>query len=173
MFATIYLPNFYLQAATRHEPELRDQPIALLDDEQNKAILCQLNSAAEQAGVAVGMTASQGLARCLSLIIKTRQRAQEKLLDKMLEQLAGSLAPYLEATAPGICTVQFTDSRDLPAKTRRVIDQLAVAEIVAQAGIAATPDTSLLAAHLARPVLAVMDTRKFLADLPLETLLLA
>ena len=33
MFATIYLPNFYLQAATRHPPELRAKPVALIDGE--------------------------------------------------------------------------------------------------------------------------------------------
>src|SRR6266478_727999 len=31
MFATIYLPNFYLQAATRHQPELRAKPVALIE----------------------------------------------------------------------------------------------------------------------------------------------
>lgn len=173
MFATIYLPNFYLQAATRHQPELREQPVALLDDAQNKAVLDQLNSAAEKAGVARGMTASQGLARCLSLVIKTRQSAQEDLLGEMLLQQAGTLAPFLEATAPGVCTVQFTDTRDLESKAHRMIERLAAAEIVAQAGIAATPDTSYLAAQLAQPVLLIENEIDFLADLPLETLLLA
>ena len=33
MFATIYLPNFCLQAATRHQPELCEKPVALIDGE--------------------------------------------------------------------------------------------------------------------------------------------
>ena len=70
MFATIYLPDFYLQAALRHQPELRAKPVALIDDQEKKAVIIQLNAAAEQIGVRRGMTPSQGLARCLQLIVK-------------------------------------------------------------------------------------------------------
>src|SRR2546430_17380894 len=69
MFATIYLPDFYLQAALRHQPDLSGKPIALLDDQEKKAVIIQLNSAAEKTGVRVGMTPSQGLARYLDLEI--------------------------------------------------------------------------------------------------------
>ncbi len=170
MFATIYLPNFYLQAAVRHQPELRDQPIALLDDEKAKAVIIQLNQIAANAGVNNGMTASQGLARCLHLMIKSRNRTQEKLLGEILLQHAFMLAPYVEATAPGICTVEFTDNRNLTDKVSRVIERLAEAEVIARAGIANAPDTSFLAAHLANPVLQIDDAKKFLAPLPIETL---
>jgi impB/mucB/samB family len=173
MFATIRAPNFYLQAALRHQPALQNQPVALLDDGQSKAIILQLNRAAEEAGVVAGMTASQGMARYLALVIKTRQPPQEKLLNEILLQHAASLAPYVEATAPGVCTVQFTDPRNLSAKVRHIIEQLAESEITVQAGIAATPDVSFLAAHLARPVLQIDDPQQFLGPLSLETLLFA
>jgi len=76
MFATIYLPDFYLQAALRHQPDLSDKPVALIDDQEKKAIIVQLNSAAENAGVRIGMTPSQGLARYLNLVIKIRNQSQ-------------------------------------------------------------------------------------------------
>ena len=38
MFATIYVPNFYLQAALRHQPELHGTPVALIDDQEAKAV---------------------------------------------------------------------------------------------------------------------------------------
>lgn len=170
MFATIYLPNFYLQAALRHQPELRTKPIALLDDQKAKPIIMQLTSAAENAGVNKGMTPSQALARCLQLILKTRLPAQEKLLDEIVLQHASTLAPYLEATGPGVCTVQFTDQRNLAEKVERVIARLAESEIIAQGGIADGPDTSFLAAHLAKPVLHIDNAKEFLALLPIETL---
>lgn len=172
MFATIYLPNFYLQAALRHQPGLAHQPVALIDDQAAKAVIIQLNRPAEKAGVRSGMTPSQGLARCLELIVKTRVRTQERLLDELLLQFSYTLAPYVEATAPGLCTVQFTDNRNLGAKVEAMIAQLDQSEITACAGIAQTPDISLLAAHLARPVLQVDDTKTFLASLPIETLAL-
>lgn len=173
MFATIYLPNFYLQAALRHEVDLVGKPVALLNTEQAKPVILQLNQAAIEAGVCQGMTPSQGLARCLQLVIKIRNRAQEKLLDEILLQHAFTLAPYVEATAPGISTVRFTDNRNLKEKVFQVIERLGAMELVAQAGIANTPDTSFLAAHLARPVLQIDDAQNFLAPLPIETLAIA
>src|SRR5262249_31449978 len=98
---------------------------------------------------------------------------QEQLLNDILLQHAGTLAPYLETTAPGICTVQFTTPRNLQTKVGNVIEQLAAAEIVAQAGIADAPDTSFLAAHLASPVLQINDVKDFLSPLPIEALIAA
>ena len=170
MFATIYLPDFYLQAALRHQVELRTKPVALLDEADAKPMILQLNHAAEKAGVCKGMTPSQGLARCLELVVKVRNHAQEKLLDDILLQHAFTLAPYVEATAPGVCTIEFTDNRKLSDKVLRVIERLADAELIAQGGIADGPDTSFLAAHLAKPVLQVDDATEFLAPLPIETL---
>jgi len=170
MFATIYLPDFYLQAALRHQPALRHKPVALIDDQEKKAVIVQLNAPAEQTGVQRGMTPSQGLARCLQLEVRTRMLSQEKVVQEILLHLAGTLAPYIEATGEGIATVQFTDHKNLAQKVTRVIEQLADAEILAQAGIAPTPDASFLAAHLARPVLEIANANEFLAALPIEVL---
>ena len=170
MFAALYLPDFELQAALRHEPELREKPVALLDCEEAKAIILQLTKAAADAGVSAGMTPSQGLARCLHLIIKSRAPAQEKIASEILLHHAGTLAPEIEATAPGVCTVHFTSSKDCRKNVERVVRQLAQLQLTAQAGLAATPDLSFLAACLARPVLEIDNPRNFLAPLPIETL---
>ncbi len=173
MFATIYLPDFFLQAAMRHQTELLGQPVALIGDEDKKAVIIQLNAAAAAAGVRIGMSPSQGLARTLALVVKVRSSAQEKILQDILLHLAGTLSPYVEETAPGIATVQFTDPKKLSEKVTRVVAQLAASKIAAQGGIASTPDASFLAAHLAKPVLEIEDTREFLAALPIEVLAIA
>jgi protein ImuB len=173
MFTTIYLPNFYLQAAMRHHPKLRAQPVGLIDLSHKKIAIVELNDAAEQAGVTKGMTPSQALARCLQVVIRTRERGQEKLMDDILLQHAFMLSPFVEATAPGICTIQFTDNHQLIAKVSRVLAKLEKCEIRAHIGIASLPDTSLLAAHLARPILQIDEPRTFLAPLPIETLAIA
>jgi protein ImuB len=170
MFATLYVPNFWLQAAVRHQPDLRAKPVALIDDAQAKAIIVQRNEPAAQAGVTCGMAPSQGLARCMNLVVKMRDRIQEHLLGEILLQFAFTLTPIVEATAPGMCTVEFTDTRNLEDKVTHVIDQLGAMEMTARAGIARTPDASLLAAHLAKPVLRVGDVKTFLAGLPIESL---
>jgi protein ImuB len=171
MFATIYLPNFYLQAATRHQPDFRTQPVALIEEQENKPVIIQLNHAAESAGVRQGMTPSQALARCLQVAIRVRERAQEKTLNEILIQHAFTLSPFVEATAPGVCTIQFgRQPSRLSSKLAHVIGQLGACKIIAQAGIATLPDASFLAAHLARPVLEIDDAKEFFAPLPIETL---
>jgi impB/mucB/samB family len=203
MFATIFVPNFYLQAALRHQtadpagaacysapkafgPQRTDSPqgesvplaakmsvlppVALIDEREKKPLIIQLNRAAEAAGVTQGMTPSQGLARSLSLVIKTRSRSQEKSMQEIILHYAFSLSPFVEATSPGVCTVQFTHHRELLIKVSRVIDQLAACEITAQAGLAPTPDTSFLAAHLARPLLQINSPKEFLAPLSVDVL---
>jgi len=170
MFATIDLPNFYLQAAMRHQQELRAKPVALIEEQEKKPVIIQLNEPAEKAGIRKGMTPSQALARSLEVVIKVRTRRQEKSIQEMLLHFAFTLSPFVETTAPGVCTIQFTDNRDLTAKVSRIIEHLAECEISAQAGIAPTPDASVLAAHLARTVLEIDNAREFLAPLPIETL---
>jgi protein ImuB len=170
MFATIYLPNFYLQAAMRHQPGLCAKPVGLIEEQEKKPVIIQLNDVAEEAGICKGMTPSQALARSLQIVIKVRARTQEKSIQEILLHYAFTLSPFVEATAPGICTVQFTDRRHLRGKVAHVIEQLSQCEIRAQAGIAPTPDTSFLAAHLARPVLEIENAKKFLAPLPIEVL---
>jgi len=181
MFATIYLPNFYLQAAMRHQRELRAKPVALIEEQERKPLIIQLNEAAEQAGICKGMTPSQALARCLQVAIKTRARSQEKSIQEILLHYAFTLSAFVENTAPGICTVQFTKPHWHPADNQlagsqcqdnvlRVIEQLSKCDITAQAGIASSPDASLLVAHLAGRVLQIENTKEFLAPLPIETL---
>lgn len=171
MFAALYLPDFELQAALRQQPELHRQPVALLDHEEAKAKIFQVTKSAAAAGVRASLTASQGLARCLSLIIKPRARAQEKIAGEILLHHAAMLAPEIEATAPGVCTVHFTSLKNYRENTERVVRQLALLHLTAQVGLATTPDLSFLAACLARPVLQIDDLPEFLGRLPIETLL--
>jgi nucleotidyltransferase/DNA polymerase involved in DNA repair len=170
MFATIYLPNFRLQAATRHQPELCEKPVALIEEHERKPVIIQLNAAAENAGIRKGMTPSQALSRSLRVVIKVRAPMQEKSIQEILLHCAFTLSPFVENTGPGICTVQFRNCRNLSEKVYRVTEQLAECEIRAQAAIAPTSDSSFLAAHLGRRLLQIENAKEFLGPLPIETL---
>ena len=170
MFGCLYLADFALQSALRHAPELEREPLAVLASDEARATIWQVTSAAAVAGVHAGMTPSQGLARCLRLTIKARALEQEKIAGEILLHHAATLSPEIESTAPGVCTVRFTTRRNCRENLERVVSQLAELHLTAQAGLAATPDLSFLAACLARPVLAIDDPGEFLAPLPIETL---
>ncbi len=85
------------------------------------------------------MTPSQALARCLHLVIKARARDCEQQLSDILLHHAFILSPFVEATAPGVCTVQFMQPIRLTEKLQNVIDLLADSRFVAPAGIAGNP----------------------------------
>src|SRR4029077_11207647 len=101
------------------------------------------------------MTPSQAMARSLQVVIKVRAPTQEKSIQEILLHHAFTLSPFVENTPRGICTVQFTNCRNLSKKVGRFIDKLAECEIRAQAAVAPTSDSSFLAAHLARAVLQI------------------
>src|SRR5260370_7721517 len=108
------------------------------------------------------MTPSQALARCLHLVIKARARDCERQLSDILLHHAFMLSPFVEATAPGVCTVQFMQRIRLGEKLQNVIDLLAHCDLVAPAGIPQTPNPSFLAAHLAAPLLEIKEPKKLL-----------
>lgn len=169
-FATIYLPNFFLQAALRHEQISVGTPVGLIQEQEKKPVIIQLNEAAETVGIRLGMTPSQGLARCLSLVIKARSLPKEDALANLVLQYCFGLSPYVEATAAGVWTIQFTRADGIHPRIETVIQQLGQCEINARAGIAPTPDLSFLAANLATSVLQIDNPQEFLSPLPIDIL---
>jgi len=103
----------------RHQPGLCAKPVALIEEQEKKPVIIQLNDVAEKAGIYKGMTPSQALARSLRVVIKVRARTQEKSIQEILLHYAFTLSPFVEATAPGICTVQFTTWHRHPADASR------------------------------------------------------
>ncbi len=180
LFATIYIPDFRLQAALRQAAlsvnkmnglgSPASRPAALVSEDK-KPLLLQLNELAHSEGVRIGMSPSQAMARCLELLLVSPSTEQEAVLQELLLEQAFTLSPYVEATASGIATVQFTDNRDRTDSLAKVIGHLQTCAISARAGLAPTPDVSYLSACLADPILQVNDANEFLAPLPLEVLL--
>jgi protein ImuB len=107
MFAVIYIPDFFLQAALRHEPELAKRAVALIDESLPKPVIVQLTEVAKLSGVCTGMTSTQAMARCRQIVIKSRSVAQETAATDTLLQSSYLFSPYVEATAPGICTLDL------------------------------------------------------------------
>jgi protein ImuB len=202
MFAVVLVPNFRLQAALRFreetwlrrpaaesacgaspQRELRcpategsatpcSQPIVLVDANDPKSGILEINDTAAAAGVSVGQTSTQALARCPALAIVPRSPAQEQSAQAALLEIAGTLSPEVEATADGFCTVNLRTSRghDWPALGARIVAGLAALSLGAQVGIASNPDLAFIAARHARPVLTVQTPHAFLANLALHEL---
>jgi protein ImuB len=174
MFAAALIPNFELQAALRAEPELGAAAVALVAETIGGGgpTIRQINAAAKNSGVAVGMSAPQAQARCLELVFRRQNRRQEDVAAATLLQAAERASPYLENTLPGCCTLDLRRHGELDhaAWANVLVVELQLLHLQAQVGIAPTPDAALQAAQLARPVLIADDSLQSLAQLPVLVL---
>ncbi len=165
LFAALFLPRFSLQAVLRFRDDLRGKPVALVDDAASKGRVVEASGAARKWGVFEGMASTQAMARCAGLALLPRSIEQERVVEQILLEIAMSLSPGVERTAPGVCTVDLRGAQ-IPDRERwgaDVVDRLGALHLEARLGMAGAPDLALLAARTAAPVLIVRDSLAFLA----------
>lgn len=172
MFAVLFVPHFQLQALLRLEPENPAQPVALIPHGVPRALVWQMTPAARDAGVVTGMSPTQALARCRTLSIRALAPEQEEEAQSVLLDGAFAFSPYVEATAPGLCTIDLKGFRELDEErfAQQIVQALAFLQFQARVGIAENPLLAAQAARAAQPVLVVRDSRAFLDALPVESL---
>jgi protein ImuB len=143
-------------------------PIALLDPDGGRII--EVNPSAEAAGVQPGMTTSLATARAPHLLLLGRIPSLEAQLQNTFLQLSYRYSPYIENSAPGICTLDFRGNRAPEIRLRELLDQLRAVGLKTQAGIGPNPEIALQAAKIADPILEVTSNSALLQSLPLESL---
>ncbi|MBI2512996.1 MAG: DNA polymerase Y family protein [Opitutae bacterium] len=171
------LPTALIQAG--HRPALLSatlapssayltHPAALFSGTTKKSVALSANARARAAGVELGMSAPQAIARCADLLIRTSNDTAEADARAVLLAGAFTISPHVEATAPGLVTL---DAHGLAPTARApachaAIARLASLDLFATAGIARTP---LLALYAARQVAPVSNRRMALTPLPRST----
>jgi protein ImuB len=166
-FAALFIPDFALQAVLRHTPELRALPVALIPENTPRACIIQATPTAHEAGVILGMTPSQGLARCRDLKIIKASHEAARCANAALFDYAWSISRFVEQTGPGICTVALDETQPhRGAEWREGLRQL---NLHARIGIAPHPDLALLAAQSSHDWRAV-DAANELGEISLEIL---
>jgi nucleotidyltransferase/DNA polymerase involved in DNA repair len=143
-------------------------PAALLDHDGIHVI--ELNPAAERAGIRPGASTSQAFARSPELVLYTRAPSHEQHIQDTLVQLAYNYSPYIENSAPGICTIDVTKTRNRQIGLRKLLAQLRALGLKAQAGTGPNPEIALQAAKIADPLLEISQDCNLLQSLPLEFL---
>lgn len=176
MYAAVYIPQFSLQAILRLREELRARALAVLDEESR---VIQMTAVARESYVEAGMTPTQAMARCPKIMLRSRSPLQEEAAQKALLQCASGFSPFLESTAPGVCTINLRGLSEfgaLPlevaeraqAWANRLLARVGDLQLHAQIGLAADPDVALLAAKQAEPILVAHDLTAFLNTVPLH-----
>src|ERR1700721_872895 len=97
-FASIYVPQFMVQAVMRAEPQLRSGALALVDGTPPLVRVIDANDSAWRAGIQRGMAKSQGT-QFLGVEIRHRSPSQEAAAHAALLDLGWSSSPRIENTA--------------------------------------------------------------------------
>src|ERR1041385_5439651 len=98
MFASIYIPHFPVQALVRSEPELLGKPLAAVDGTPPLLKVCDVNAAAETAGVELGM-AKLKVEHFFNVAIRRRSAVLETSAHAALLDCANAFSPRVEDTA--------------------------------------------------------------------------
>ena len=99
------------------------------------------------------MTATQGQARCGSLVLLQRVPEEESWIRGRLLECAEAFSPDFEDTAAGVVTVDLLGVRAAPEGVgAQMVRRLGDAGISVYIGVAEDPDLALLAAKVAAGV---------------------
>lgn len=178
MFAVLQLSQFALQAVLRHRPDEWTRPVALIDPSRTTPVVCDATAPAFASGVTTGLTPVQAMARCGSVTILHRSPSAERSATQVLLQCAYGFSPFIEETAPGVCTIDLRGLSRLrdgePAALLTWAGELRTAlasqNLRASVGIGATPGLARQAARWGGGIELVSDARTFLDGLPVEAL---
>ena len=97
-FASIFVPNFILQAVVRAEPELGNRALALVEGVPPLCTVAAINEKASQAGIECGMSKTNAV-QFPGVEIRARSRTQEKIAHEALLDIGWSVSPRIENTA--------------------------------------------------------------------------
>jgi protein ImuB len=175
LFGAVYVPNFILQAIGRCEPELRTQPLAIIDGPLPTYQVVALNRLAEILGVAHGMTKA-AVSQFAQVTIRTRCRVREEAAHAALLDMIWSITPRVEDAAPDALLIDISGLTSLFGDTETI-----ACEIVSRAStfgmhvhvaVSANVETARIVARaLPGPTIVPEgEERRFLETLPVSML---
>jgi protein ImuB len=149
-FACVYVPHFSVQAAFReHRAAARECPAAVLEGPGSLMKVNDCNGPARQAGVKAGMTRIQAAA-CAGIMLRTRIAADEDGAQQALLDCGFKFAHRVESTCPGTMILDLSGAERLLGTPQQIADKIldeCRTSFDVSIGLAANPDTALLAAR--------------------------
>jgi protein ImuB len=166
-YAVLVVPDFALHALRRSDPSLCGRAVALVAGEGRRARVTEASPEAH--GVAPGLASTLAMSRCPGIVLRQRDSGAEVEAHRLLVAAAFTLAPRVESTACGCCTVDLrgADRARTEALMRLRAAELAGVGLPLRIGAATTPLLASYAARCADPLLIVEDPEGFLRPLPL------
>jgi len=174
-FACIFVPDFPAEAIVRAEPELRTQPLAVLEGKPPLQKVIAVNEKSRQAGAEVGMTKIQ-LEPFTEITLRPRSILQESAAHAALLDCAQSFSPRVEDAAADAVILDLAGLESLfgalPKMARDIARRASDLGLEANVGAAFNPDTALFAARGFGGVTVVPEGKEAerLGNLPLDVL---
>ena len=149
-FASIYVPQFMVQAVMRHEPRLRAGPLALVDGTPPLVRVIAANDLAWRAGIQLGMAKSQ-VEQFFRVEIRHRSRTQEEAAHTVLLDLGWSISPRIENTAADTIVVDLAGLNSLFGSAENIAEDLSQRALnlglTANIGVASSIEVAIHAAR--------------------------
>jgi protein ImuB len=175
LFAAVYVPNFILQAIGRCEPELRTQPLVIVDGPPPTYQVVALNRLAEILGVARGMTKA-AVTQFAQVTIRTRCKVREEAAHAALLDVAWSITPRVEDAAPDTLLIDISGLTTLFGDAEAIACEIASRAcpfgMDVRVAVSANVETArIIARALPGPtIVPAGEERRFLETLPLSML---
>lgn len=148
--ACLYIPDFYVQAVVRSEPQLRGRAVAVVEAAPPPFRVFALNEAARRAGAEPGMSRVE-VAVLPGLEMRRRSPAAEISAHAALCDLARSFSPRFEAVAVDVVTLDLAGLTALLGPPEKIASGLRQGAyelgLEAHVALAPHPDAARLAAR--------------------------
>ena len=170
------MPDFAVEALLRTEPELRLQPLAVLEGKAPLQKIFAVNELARRMGIDLGMSKAQ-VEACSGLILRARSPLQENSAHTALLDCAQSFSPRVEDVAPGTVVLDLAGLGPLfgplPKIARELARRACELGLESNVAVAANIDTAIIAAQGFSGVTVIVEGKESaqLGGLPVEILL--
>src|SRR5262249_4534001 len=145
MFASIHVPDFSVEAIVRHQPELRNKPVVIVDGKPPLLIVTGLNTHVRDAGLGIGMTKFQA-EQFPKNAIRQGSTNQEASAQAALLDCASAFSPRVEDTCPGTVVLDIEGLDRLFGSEAELAENLLrevlKAGLMAHIAIASNPDAA-------------------------------
>jgi protein ImuB len=174
-FGAVYVPNFILQAIGRSEPELRTQPLAIIDGPPPTYQVVAFNRLAELFGITRGMTKAAA-SQFAQVTIRPRCRIREEAAHAALLDVVWSITPRVEDAAPDTLLLDISGLTSLFGDEENTAQQIATRAsafgMSVHVAISANVETARIVARaLPGPTIVPEgEERRFLETLPVSML---
>lgn len=174
-FASVHVPNFWIQSVVRAEPELLGRPLALVDGEPPLWKVVAASEGALRAGIELGMGGSQAKQFC-GVEIRRRSLGLEKAAHAALLDVGWCVSPRVEDSAPDTIVLDIAGLTSLFefVKNLAVVlaERVASVGLCPQIAVASNVEAAILAARGFPGITLIppKEEKERLSSLPVEVL---